>query len=198
MPPTGKRKRALRRTQLPPERGFLPAYASPMPELASIQLSTGQGTDERRINLVGELRAGECVLFDPKTRTEVTVWFERGRLKLKLAGCHIEMGSRFGDRAAPEPVTTKYRTTVEQDTKMVGQVQAGLHQSNRGTMAPSGGISGQVSLSRAVSRRAVTSSTVQDSPQVVAELDFWDFELPARDRPRCMIARICGSRSTLP
>lgn len=112
--------------EFPPSGEFIASHDTKFPRLAELRLATGQGTTKEEIVLVAELWAGEGILYDPQTHTEVAVWFDEASLDLTLTGCDIKSGTRFGERRAPDEakIVEVAKESVSTGTKL--SAKAGL------------------------------------------------------------------------
>lgn len=105
--------------ELPGDARSKTVHESVVAPMVEVRLSTGQGTTDSEMVLVCDLWIGEGTLYDPSTRTEINVWFDKGQLHLTTRGCTVKPGTRFKDQLVPDqPKTigsTKIKTTFESE-----------------------------------------------------------------------------------
>src|SRR4051794_2764622 len=63
--------------ELPSDAQSQTTHESVIATMVELRLSSGQGTSDSEIVLVCDLWVGEGTLYDPTTKTEINVWFDR-------------------------------------------------------------------------------------------------------------------------
>lgn len=99
--------------ELPSDSESNTRHDSVVPQMVELRLSTGQGTTDAEVIVVCDLWIGEGTLYDPETRTEVNVWFDKGYVHLRPRGCVVKGGTRFADLVAPEGAVSTGATKIE-------------------------------------------------------------------------------------
>lgn len=145
-------RKDLLQEELPSDAESSTKHESVAPQMVELRLSTGQGTTDAEIVVVCDLWIGEGTLYDPQTRTEVDVWFDKGYVHLRTRGCDVKPGTRYGDRVAPDGPTT---TTKREETSAFKTGARGLLD----VRANSTGADAKVGLGAQASQQSTSTTT---------------------------------------